>query len=180
MPRLTADKLRAVAEWELEIDPGVTVLMRRVDMVTAYMLGTLNLPLMAALGRLVQQAPRMANDPSAMAEYSDEDKAQMIELMRRYACAAIKDPIFVLSPDGDPKHCDVTLLTSAQLLAIWASKPPGEQKDAEDADREVSAAKAATFRSRKKPSRAPRPDGETVSSAPVSVPGPGVVDFVYG
>lgn len=183
MPRLTAKKLRAVAEWEVELEGGDTVLMRRVDVVTAYMTGLLPMPLMVALGKIQASSEELRNNPTpeAMEKLSAEEKAQAIELMRRYACAAIKDPVFVMEDDGHPDHCDIMLLNSDQLLKIWNAVPPG-LKPGEGAlpNSEVTPAKAVAFRQRKTKARQSPQDGGEIRPASEPVPHAPIAELKFG
>src|SRR5688500_11162526 len=124
MPRITANELRAESEWDCEIAPGKTVRLRKIDLTSAYMMGYVTLPLMAAVGRLIELGKQVKENPEKFAEVPDADRKDSMELMRRYACAACIDPVFVLEDDGNPDHVPVSLLSGDQLVAIWKSGPP--------------------------------------------------------
>lgn len=167
MRRLTAADLRARAQWDVEIDDGLTVRMRRIDLTSAYMQGLLPSPLMAALGRLIRYGQRLSGDASFIEQVPSEDKALTLELMRRYACAAIIDPVFVMDDaDPDPNHCPVAMLTSDQLVKIWQSGPPNANPATVQ---EVRADQADSFRTGSTEAPAAVPDGAQVPSAAVGV-----------
>lgn len=165
MPRLTASELRHRAEWDVDIEDGFAVRVRRLDMVQAYMQNLIPMPLMQALDRLRVHSKRLEEDPTQILSVPQQDKEQTIELLQRYACACVVDPIFTMTDDGDPAHCPITMLTSDQLLKIWQSGPKIVPRP------EVSAAEADRFSGGRPPILAPVvvPDGDEVPPASVRV-----------
>jgi hypothetical protein len=124
----SAKALRAKGYWTLEVDPELTVELRRLDMVTLFMTGAIPMPLMASLSRAqeIRQKDGM-DDATFMSELGEDDKTNMLDLLRRYACLAVKSPPLVLVDDGNPEHVPVELLTGPQLLTIWQALPPDAQ-----------------------------------------------------
>lgn len=176
MPRFTARDLRTRNEWDVELEPGWTVHVRRLDMVSAYMQNLIPMPLMAALDRLRAQSEKIARDPSLVMAVPQQDKEQTIELLRRYACAAVVDPHFVMEEDGDPDHAPITLLSSEQLLKIWQSSPR------RDTLPEVSPATADVFRQRRESAETPAavsPEPQIPSAAELVSTATAIVESQY-
>lgn len=171
MPRITAKELRARHEWDVEIEPDWTVHVRRVDFVAAYLADQIPMRLMTALDRLKKQSDVLREDPTNIIGVPQQDKEDTLELLRRYVCLAVVDPIFVMPPkdgepeDSSPDHVNVTILSSTQLLAIWQSGPS-------KALPEVSTATADAFRGGVEPEQAPSAvsDEPKVSSTAFDVP----------
>jgi hypothetical protein len=171
MPRVTAKELRDRYEWDVELEPGVTVRCRRVDMVNAHLQHLIPLPLLAALDRLKKRSDEGRLDPSTIMDVPPQDTEQTLELFRRYACAAAIDPLFAM-PEPEPSettplcaqcgfphariagdHAAITTLDAAQLLKIWLGGPKKKLP-------EVSRVVADAFRQ----SDAPSADPDAVSN----------------
>lgn len=163
--RATAADFRRRGEWDVDLD-GLTVRVRRIDMATAYMHGWVPLPLMSALNRLIDHGRRLTEDASFIDAIPYEDKESALELMQRFACAAVIDPIFVMTDDGHPDHVPVTMLTSDQLLLIWTSGPP------KNTAAEVTPPQADAFRQATKQAAAAAPNGAEIPRQAVVVPDP--------
>lgn len=160
--RLTAAYLRSRAEWDVELEDGMTVRCRRLDLVTAYMTNLLPQPLMNALGRLRKHHELLQQDPTNILAIPAKDQEDTVALLRLYAVHCIIDPIFVLEDDDDPTHVPVAVLTSDQLLKVWQSRPEAKQLP------EVSSATADAFRRAGAPHQDPAPlsDESEIPSAP--------------
>jgi hypothetical protein len=117
--RLTAQEARADTEREVEIRPGKTVLIERRDLITMFLEGLLPMELLTAMQRLLDQAPTFMENPAALASVPGEDRAAVVEMLRRFACLVVIDPVLVFEPDDEPNHLPVSKLTSKELLAIW-------------------------------------------------------------
>ena len=175
--RLTAKLLRQRAEWDVEIEDGFTVRVRRIDIIQAYMQGFIPLPLMAALSRLQQQAANLHADPTGILATDPADRAATIELLQRYACTAIVDPVFVLVEDDNPEHCPISMLSATQLLKIWQSRPGASERV------EVTAPVAKDFRERVEPVEPPPPVSDEPKVPPAAVVvshGDGIAELTYG
>lgn len=123
MPKATAADFRRRSQWTVDLEDGLTVTVRRVDLVNAYMENLIPLPLMSALDRLRAKTQELLENPTALVTVDPGEKAKSIELLRRYACAAIVEPTFVMEDDGNPDHVPITVLSHDQLLRVWLSKP---------------------------------------------------------
>lgn len=175
--RLTATQLRRTV-YDVEIRPGLSVGVRRASMLTLLFAGKIPLPLLGAFAQL--QKGVTTTDLFAL---PDQDRADMIEVLRWYACAVVADPVLVMADDGDPTHVPVAAaLTIEELFAISNAEPPPDVvEDPEAPTPVVTEDDLARF-----PGRGPRdeadPDphpGEDVPPAAVGVGVP-TVDLVHG
>lgn len=115
------DDFKAASEREVSLSRGLSVTIGCVDLLTLFMEGVFPMPLVAAVERLVNQVPTFVRDPTNFAQVPPEERQQLLEAMRIYACAVVKQPTFVLKADADPAHVPVTTLQSHDLLAIWVA-----------------------------------------------------------
>jgi hypothetical protein len=116
---LSPETARAATEWEVEIRPGVTVLVRRASMATLLFSGQIPLPLTQALARL---DPEITGQD--LLSWDVEEREALLEALRLLACAVVVDPVVVREPDGDPAHLPVSYFTLEELFAILNAEPP--------------------------------------------------------
>ncbi len=180
-----ASDLRRRAYWELELEPAgedgtpaLVVQMRKLDMLTLFLQGAVPTPLMAALSKMQAVRAEIGDDPTGnklMDAMGEDDRSNLVKLLRRYACLAIKDPVVVEEDDGDPQHVPVEVFSHAQLLAIWSARPPGMTTP------RLNEAQLSTFPGPDGGSDAPAvPDGEAIRPEAIIVdrPGGGTVEII--
>lgn len=160
MPRLTAAELRGDAEFEFELRPGRTVLLRRASMATLLFAGQIPLPLTQTLSRLHEDTTGLE-----LMGWPAEDREALLEALRFYCCAVVVDPVVVREPDGDPTHVAVELFSLEELFAILNAAPPIPSAMAP----RLTEADAARFR------RDPAPGADPVAPAREDVPAAAVV-----
>jgi len=100
-----------------------------VDMVDAFMGNIIPMPATSTKEKFDEMEERLKRaqthgDFSAVAEALEEEGSEsMMEYLRRYALAAVIDPVLVLEDDGDENHIPVTELTRFELLNIFNAEP---------------------------------------------------------
>lgn len=118
---------RARQLFDVEIEPGTIVRVRKLDMITMVMENVLPMPMLKAMTDLMAMREEIRADPSKFLEIPETTKAATVELLRRYACAAVVSPVVVSEDDNHPQHLPVALLSMEQLMAIWSATPPGSE-----------------------------------------------------
>lgn len=175
--RLTAQELRRTV-FDVEIRPGRSVGMRRVSVLTLLFTNKIPMPLLGAFAKMQQGIA-----PADLYALPEQDRAEMVEVLRWYACAAVADPVLVMVDDGDPAHVPVTeALTVEELFTISNAEPPADVVEDPDAPVPVvTADDLARF-----PGRGARDEagatahaGQDVPPAAVSVGAP-AVELVHG
>lgn len=147
--------------FSFEVNPNLTVMIRRADMQTLIMEGLVPLNLLDASERFQKLGDKIQTGEDPMKETKPEDMADMVEFMRRYAIAMVVSPKLTLEDDGREDSVPVSMLTADELMAIFNATPPGEETEAPKVTAEV----AREFRGPTKPNDVAAPQaGESVRS----------------
>lgn len=123
-----------------EISPDLTVRMKRMDMLTLMMSGTMPLHLLEAATKFEQMEnkildlARKGEDPTeaekaldAFKSVAPEDMAKTTEFLRYYAMAVVVEPQLVPTEEdvkNEDKQMAVTDLAADELLKIFYAVPP--------------------------------------------------------
>jgi hypothetical protein len=75
----------------LEIEPGTAFRLKRVDLLDLFLEGALPMPLFSAIGRIQATRQKLATD-DLLGTLTPEDRAAMMEALRRVAVAVVVDP----------------------------------------------------------------------------------------
>lgn len=174
---LTATELRRTT-YPVEIRPGRSVSVRRGSMLTLLFAGKIPMPLLGAFAQ-VQRGVTQTD----LFELPDDDRANMIAVLRWYACAIVAAPVLVMAEDGDPSHVPVVdALTIEELFILSNAEPPADVIEDPDAPvpvvTEDDLARFSGSGPRDAAGPAPHP-GQDVSPAAVGVGVP-AVDIVHG
>lgn len=119
MARIKASDYRKAQEAEVEFAPGKTVLVKRRDLVTLFVEGKLPLTMVGEMRKMLATAMDVMDDPEKLAEYIQQDRSDLLEMMRKFVVACVADPVLVMEEDDDPDHLDVHVFEIHELLAIW-------------------------------------------------------------
>jgi hypothetical protein len=145
---------------------------RRLDMLTQLMEDVVNAPMMKAAAPIIQQINDFVaeNTPgadmmmfSAFLQLQPDQKDTILEQLRRFACASIIEPKFVM---GTPGHNEapIQLLGADTLFALW------NRHSLNDGAPRLSEVAAQTFRGAAIASADPAvSDGDQVRAAAVDV-----------
>jgi hypothetical protein len=106
----------------------LTVLMRPIDMADAFFANMIPMPASGVRSKFEEMQKRMeSGDMSAvqemLGETPEESAENMLKFLRRYAVAAVIEPVIVPEDDGVEDHIPVTELTRYELLNIWNAEP---------------------------------------------------------
>lgn len=128
---LTARELRQENEIVIELAPGRNVVARKLDIVSLVFEGLIPLPMLAAVQKMTKTRGLSAID--RLEGMDDEDKASILQLIRKNATVALIEPVCTPMEDGNPDHVPVTMFTVKELMEIWnqtAMVPMMEPADA--------------------------------------------------
>jgi hypothetical protein len=137
----SAAEFRRRQTFIVEVDDTLTVELKRSDMMTMLMNGSMPMPMIeaamgfeAAMDKQREERKRQGLPMQTQAEqYGSMDKTlmnDMLTAMKHYAVIHAVDPVIVFGNDGNPNHLDVNLLTATQLLSLFYASPDSEQKEA--------------------------------------------------
>lgn len=126
--RLTSQDFRDMTEWEVEIEDGKSVLVHKVDPLLLFMAGAIPGEMLGALALLMKLEQDMKTADAGVILRTLNETPAVVELLRLYACCAIKDPVFVMDArPTDPNVCSVQRLDQGQLVKIFRSGPVSKE-----------------------------------------------------
>ena len=129
MPRLTVQKAKALrTTFEFDVRPGVSVLMRKLDVLGQIFAGQMPSGMVAAIRNMEQvwdQASEQKINPfDLFASMPKEERDAIFDMLRDYAAAAIVDPPMVNDLEGTDTHASVYIFDIVELVRIYNAVPP--------------------------------------------------------
>jgi hypothetical protein len=113
-------------QYDVVIRPGKFVTLRRADPLTMFMTGALNSSLSAAVDRAHERLNSFNEaNPTAILDMPQDDKDELMAVMREYACAICISPEFTIDKEAEPSKSDVRKLSMNELLTIFNAVPSG-------------------------------------------------------
>jgi len=106
----------------------ITFKCRRLDVLTQLMEDVVNAPMMKAAEAITKEIQEWiraegGNFISAFQNLDSEQRGTMLEQLRRYACATILEPKFVMGTPANADETDVRMLGADTLFALWYHVP---------------------------------------------------------
>jgi hypothetical protein len=146
----------------VDLGNGFSVQAKRCDLPMMLFEGVVPTPLMAAAEKFIKNREEFPSD--RMDDLTEDERPQMLEVLRAHAVNVVVNPTVVPMDDGVEDHMPVTLFDLQELLAIWSQTAVLPK---------VGAAEAATFRVRQRstlesiprPRQDIRPEPEPVVAA---------------
>ena len=118
----------------LQVSAALTVLMKPIQMSDAFFQNLIPMPAAGVKEKFDQMEKKLLlaqteGDASGINQIFDEKEAgiDMLDYMRRYACAAVIDPVIVMEDDGNEDHIPVTELSRLELMKIFNADPSGKE-----------------------------------------------------
>ncbi len=123
----------------VDLGNGFSVQAKRCDLPMMLFEGVVPTPLMAAAEKFIKNREEFPSD--RMNDLTEEERPQMLDILRAHAVNVVVNPVVVPQDDGIDEHMPVTLFDLQELLAIWSQTAVLPK---------VGAAEAATFRVRQR------------------------------
>lgn len=147
----------------------VTFKCRRLDLLTQLLEDVVNAPLMNAALDIIKQVQEWIRETggsfeSAFLQLESNQKNTVMEQLRRFACAAVLEPKFVMGAPANASETSVQALGADTLFALW------HYQDTPSLVPRLSEVAATTFRANADVAvTAPVPDGKGVRSTAVDL-----------
>ena len=110
----------------------VTFTCRRLNLLTQLLEDVVNAPLLTAAMEIIKDVQDWITEEagtveSAFLQLQPQQKHTIMEQLRRFACAAIIEPTFVMGAPANEHETNVAVLEADTLFALWNYANPDQQ-----------------------------------------------------